>query len=568
MLRLIRSLTNGVELSRLLRPENYAIFIPILTITSAFANGGVSDPWLLAAWAIANLIAFALLFLLMAGLADLIRKGSRQPLLRLPGLLVFGTLLGTLKNLFTFASFALLHEPGFGSWIIERTLANLPMGITVIGIVALMLVAKDNYLAERELLLSQRLASKETADRSASARIRESLVEQAAREIAKVRRRLGGSSEGGKLMAQAKDLKDLAEFTLRPLSHRIWSEQSVKLNDFSLKQLLRLGLSEKPFVPILFVLVFIPGLLTWAEAQHGIARAAVMIAQIAILLLALQFSTNWLKLNRPLAGWLRLGSVAVIGSLGATLILYPAETFASEPEMFAMFAMLFSLTIWFLALSLMIAILAAGLRVRADLRSELEAIYGKEDLDRILDGSVSIYESRKVAQALHSDVQNRLISAALQLEQGKLATKEQLAAELSAIEAIVLELGKTGSPRQKSAKQEITAAANSWRGFLEVELAVSGDLAPWDPLANELGQAINEALSNAKRHGDARTVKIDLRTHENRLEISVNDDGQGFANPSAGLGFALFQSLSPQGFQIENTAYGAQLKMSVQTATK
>jgi signal transduction histidine kinase len=40
---------------------------------------------------------------------------------------------------------------------------------------------------------------------------------------------------------------------------------------------------------------------------------------------------------------------------------------------------------------------------------------------------------------------------------------------------------------------------------------------------------VAEALTNVRKHAGARRVTIDLRTAEDRLTVTVRDDGRGFA---------------------------------------
>lgn len=47
---------------------------------------------------------------------------------------------------------------------------------------------------------------------------------------------------------------------------------------------------------------------------------------------------------------------------------------------------------------------------------------------------------------------------------------------------------------------------------------------------------VSEALANTAKHADATTVHIELHTHNDRLHLTVHDDGHGGANPGDGSG--------------------------------
>lgn len=50
--------------------------------------------------------------------------------------------------------------------------------------------------------------------------------------------------------------------------------------------------------------------------------------------------------------------------------------------------------------------------------------------------------------------------------------------------------------------------------------------------------AVSELLSNAARHGDARTAEVDISTNDSDLRITVTDDGMGGADPAKGSGLS------------------------------
>jgi signal transduction histidine kinase len=59
-------------------------------------------------------------------------------------------------------------------------------------------------------------------------------------------------------------------------------------------------------------------------------------------------------------------------------------------------------------------------------------------------------------------------------------------------------------------------------------------------VATHLYRIAQEALANAVKHSQARSVSIRLRADANRLELSIEDDGRGLASArrkqAAGLG--------------------------------
>jgi signal transduction histidine kinase len=80
--------------------------------------------------------------------------------------------------------------------------------------------------------------------------------------------------------------------------------------------------------------------------------------------------------------------------------------------------------------------------------------------------------------------------------------------------------------------------------------------------AMHLYRIVQEAVSNAVKHGRAKNIGIELSTHENRLQLSVVDDGCGLsaktkANPGIGLRIMQYRA----------TMLGASLRVDRATAT-
>ena len=93
--------------------------------------------------------------------------------------------------------------------------------------------------------------------------------------------------------------------------------------------------------------------------------------------------------------------------------------------------------------------------------------------------------------------------------------------------ATLEDLGLAGAI--SSAATEI-AAEVGWE--IEEDIDEVGPLQPYAEAA--LYRTAVEALLNAKRHADARRVKVRMRLDEGYIEIVVADDGQGFAHEQWG----------------------------------
>jgi signal transduction histidine kinase len=80
----------------------------------------------------------------------------------------------------------------------------------------------------------------------------------------------------------------------------------------------------------------------------------------------------------------------------------------------------------------------------------------------------------------------------------------------------------------------LVALHRTMAGDSEIELEVRGDPAGTMGTSGvELLRIVGEALTNARRHAEAKTIKVSLRASHETLAIEVSDDGLGFHTEAA-----------------------------------
>lgn len=66
-----------------------------------------------------------------------------------------------------------------------------------------------------------------------------------------------------------------------------------------------------------------------------------------------------------------------------------------------------------------------------------------------------------------------------------------------------------------------------------MELEVRGEaVVCLGPPGTQLSRIVGEALTNARRHSSAHTIRLLLRASHERLVVQISDDGRGF-DPAA-----------------------------------
>ena len=159
----------------------------------------------------------------------------------------------------------------------------------------------------------------------------------------------------------------------------------------------------------------------------------------------------------------------------------------------------------------------------------------------------------QVAELLHGPVQGRLaaVSLAIRLHMDSLQRGEDPSLSelkrrvdhlLDETSRDLQRLGREPVDSSRDVAERLTAVVRQWQGFLD--LTVDTDALVVDVLhghpdaAERLARCLDEAVTNASRHGGARRVMARCRIEEGSLLVlDVLDDGIGVIDsPTAGIG--------------------------------
>ena len=192
-------------------------------------------------------------------------------------------------------------------------------------------------------------------------------------------------------------------------------------------------------------------------------------------------------------------------------------------------------------------------------KEQLEAMLLKREEDRL---------SRELAKYLHGTIQSRLMASAMALEKaGRKGDKRALEKELAqAYESLRVPSASYFAAPEESFKAEINKVISKWNDLLNIKVKIDksiGDLAP--AKSQEIGNAINEGLSNAFRHGGAANVKLNITRAKSGISVEMIDDGQGPLGGKGGLGTEWFNAISGRSWSLKqvNVRGGAVLELLI-----
>jgi signal transduction histidine kinase len=160
---------------------------------------------------------------------------------------------------------------------------------------------------------------------------------------------------------------------------------------------------------------------------------------------------------------------------------------------------------------------------------------------------VAVAELRRIERDLHDGAQARLVAVGMSLR----GAEKLFGSDPRAALALVAEARETSSRALADLRDLVRGIyppvladrglADAVRALaldtplpVDVDVDLAGE--PTMPVAAAVYFGVAEALTNAVRHAEARTVQVSLRYVTGSLRASVADDGQGGADPSRGTG--------------------------------
>jgi signal transduction histidine kinase len=152
--------------------------------------------------------------------------------------------------------------------------------------------------------------------------------------------------------------------------------------------------------------------------------------------------------------------------------------------------------------------------------------------------------AREAAQNLHGPVQARLTACAVAMELASQAGDTNAYREALSRAQLVLDapLFATQGP-ESGLEVLLQAVAEPWRGLVDVVIEVPHINLPFATQMN-IEKVVEEALTNAVRHGSARRVYVNVTATSEIVTVEVDDDGVGPTWGGDGLGSALITRMT------------------------
>lgn len=115
-----------------------------------------------------------------------------------------------------------------------------------------------------------------------------------------------------------------------------------------------------------------------------------------------------------------------------------------------------------------------------------------------------------------------------------------------------------------SVREEVAREIDLWDGFCSFDVVMDDCTAHSSAQAAVVGRVVEEAISNAIRHGHASRIEVSVtRDAGNRLVVSITDNGAGPQDASPGMGSAYLSMVSDGRWTMESSGAGTRVLVPI-----
>ena len=356
---------------------------------------------------------------------------------------------------------------------------------------------------------------------------------------------------------EASPLHDVAHDTARPLAMLIDAPAVVDAARISPWGMVLAIARTQPFHPLplsaIYTLVTFP--IFWE--QYGILLAILGVAIGVTLICAITMPANAIMRSGRLRHEIVFFATFVILQLPGVAVSIGDGTFSqASARLNLLVSSIVSFTVVFVT---------SGLGSWHQRQMQAQAAFREQlDEERVVTlarGRLGALVARDAARTLHGPVQARLAACAVAIDTAvQTRDIDAYAAALREAQSILLSPLSLDGPRHhdRTVQEVLADVVALWRGLLGVEVIVDPPVAEIDgPTAYDVERVIEEAVTNAVRHGGATSIVIEVAADGEVIDVIVTDNGQGPMGGAPGLGSSYLDELTNHQWSLQSARYGS-----------
>lgn len=554
-------------------------FLPFLIFIVPISEGAITSWWAFWRWSFVSILSLLPLFLIFL-LADItvFRDRERNPL---PAyyVLALGFLLGLVRgvtagSLAVFMNLLTLDGQSNLSYILIRGVNAGFLGMLALPLISLIASSIEIYQDDRNALIADRMLhqSQKSESMAVIKSLRSSMTRRVDENLLKVIKdsqeyfdEKGRSLEKNWELMSVR-LRKAALDTIRPFSHQLHRQGEEKVYRVRGIELFRYISStikiEIPWVILGYVALNFRFIFENSPFNLALLN---LTTRVSLIYLGLMLIKTLKK-----AGWIRslityLPSLMIFTFFFGFLTHKLDEIFQLQNDS----ELLHIVDSTLLYLLILVVGFVSSFFYGQHAESEfLERQLSKEQLEAMLLKREEDRLSRELAKYLHGTIQSRLMASAMALEKaGRKGDKKALERELAqAYESLRVPSAAYFAAPEDSFKAEINKVVSKWNDLLKIKVKIDKSLEDLEPVkAQEIGNAVNEGISNSFRHGHASNVSLKIEKVKSGIKVELIDDGDGPMGGKDGLGTEWFNAISGRSWSLNqaNSRGGAVLELFI-----
>ncbi len=458
-----------------------------------------------------------------------------------------------------------LVDPGAADITIIRSV--LISMIVILGVAAVRAEA-DYYSRRREELVGQLLEirARDRALADLSAGIRASIQDEIDDATRGIREQLSATPATERERADfARGLANAVDRDLRPLSQRLNAVTATPLPPPA-AGVGRALWSELRVQPVLTALVGVALAYLFLSPIVGLAEGLVRSVATGIYLLIGASLTRWLaRRSTRVDRWQLPVATVLSGALifgNAAAVHQFTDAWTGAPLIIAI--------IVGAPLSIAVASLIAWVRTRwSGAIGDLTMDVDEAQLDALAANREFVRVSRELAQYVHGTLQSHLLATAFAVENAERSHDPALVtAAVEGARAAFARPGEGTTGNGHDLADALAEQAAVWEGFVDLSTDIDPSLFDLPGRrAADIARVVEEAVSNSRKHGGARSVSVRVQRLEQdggqSARVTVTDDGSGPVDGPKGMGSSLLDEIAPGAWSLDRGRAGG----AVLTAT-
>ena len=485
---------------------------------------------------------------------------------------IIGFVLGAIKGATTGILSVALNLESDGSQAVSVRLFGAGfLGLVGVPASAIIMNALEEFRERRTELIAEqiRLESKELQSQEVisamSAQLRSTIESDLSVLLDDLKHSLEVTSvpsDSWQLLAD--DLRVSARETVRDMSHRLWERPSSSVKDITLVDICKAMITTSAF-PLKLILPFLlPSAIAVNLNDHGSS-------ELPTRLLMLTFATSliYLSATSAIERWHKHRYQIYVCALflaASAPGLYSLLIFGDAINQHFL-GVNVTIAIWIPMLTITCGLIDTSLKQRKEILNELQERIDKSRIRTISEENETVRLSSDMAKYLHGNLQSRLMASAFAIEiAGNAHDSKALLAEIEkARQSVTTPFDQLTSREMSSIGNELSNLLVMWDGILSTQVEITGSEEYVSIIdTRNIVHVVEEAFSNALRHGLATEATIFLNSSPTDISLTVTDNGIGPRAGDPGLGSSLFNSIAGSNWSLSRGPDGVGAKLNLQ----